>query len=299
MISVDAPASCGNLGSGFDALSLALDICLRARAEPAEVVRVTTRGQGAGQVATGADNLIYQSVGKVYQATGGLAPALAIDCENPIPLSRGLGSSSAAISAGLLLGNALQGSPLSVDDLLVLGTEMEGHPDNVASCLLGGVQVCIEHRGRILHTCVPLGLQLQAVLFIPSFAMDTHQARRLLPQQVGLSDAVFNLGRSAMLVVALATGQRELVRAAMEDRLHQGPRSALFPAMPLLLEAALEAGAAGACLSGAGSTILALVDGDPAPVARALLASAQANGVEGETRTAAIRAAGARVVEEA
>jgi homoserine kinase len=207
-----------------------------------------------------------------------------------------MGSSSAAIVAGLMLGNVLQDNPLSIDDLLVLGTEMEGHPDNVAACLLGGVQVCIEHRGRILHSQVPVALDLRAVLFIPDFAMDTHQARRLLPQQVGLGDAVFNLGRSAMLVAALANGQRELIGASMEDRLHQGPRSALFPAMPVMLEAALEAGAVGACLSGAGSTILTLVDGDAAPVDEALRRCAAAHGVGGQTQIAAIRPMGVQVL---
>ncbi|MCC7107466.1 MAG: homoserine kinase [Chloroflexi bacterium] len=296
MVLIEAPASSGNLGSGFDALSLALDICLRVRAEPADRVSVRTAGHGEGQLATDASNLVYQAVCCVYASTGRSAPMLAIGCENPIPLSRGMGSSSAAIIAGLMLGNALQDNPLSVDDLLVLGTEMEGHPDNVSACLLGGVQVSIERRGRILHSRVPVALELRAVLFIPDFAMDTHQARRLLPRQVGLGDAVFNLGRSALLVAALANGQRELIGASMEDRLHQGPRSALFPAMPVMLEAALEAGAVGACLSGAGSTILTLVDGDAAPVDEALRRCAAAYGVGGQTRIAAIRPMGAQVL---
>src|SRR5581483_863282 len=194
---------------------------------------------------------------------------------------RGLGSSSSAIVAGLLIGNRLLGDPLSQDDLLALGTEMEGHPDNVVSCLLGGVQVSVQSDGRVLHCNVPFSLPLKAVLFVPDFAMNTHDARRLLPQQVPLSDAVFNLSRSALLVAALMNGRPELLRAALDDRLHQPPRSALFPAMPRLFEAALGAGALAACLSGAGSTILTLTDGESAPIEQALQHSAKQHRVGG------------------
>jgi homoserine kinase len=199
--------------------------------------------------------------------------------------------------AGLLLGNRLQGDPLSQDELLVLGTEMEGHPDNVASCLLGGLQVSVMWDRRVLHCDVPLQVPLQAVLYVPDFAMDTREARRLLPRQVKLSDAVFNLGRSALLVAALANGRPELLRAATDDRLHQPPRAALFPAMPAMFEAALEAGALAACLSGAGSTILALATDGLERIAAALEKTAARHDVRGEARIVAIRERGAEFVE--
>lgn len=296
MLIVRSPASSGNLGAGFDALSLALDLCNEFSACPAEAPRIENLGEGAGRLSSGPDHLVYRAIERVYRARGRSAPPLHLRCDNRIPLSRGLGSSSSAIVAGLLLGNRLLGDPLSPDDLLVLGTEMEGHPDNVVSCLLGGVRVSVEHGGRVLHCGVPLGLPLRAVLFVPDFGMATDEARRLLPRRVALADAVFNLGRSALFVAALANGRPELLRAATDDRLHQGPRTALFPAMPALFEAALGAGALAACLSGAGSTILALATDHLEQISVALEACAAHHGIRGAVRVVPIRERGAEIV---
>jgi homoserine kinase len=297
MLTVRAPASSGNLGSGFDALSMALELCNEFSAEPSRKVLVENVGPGAAQLSRGADNLVYQAIAKVFGARDAAPPPLRLRCTCNIPLSRGLGSSSSAIVAGLLIGNRLLGNPLSLDELLVLGTEMEGHPDNVVSCLLGGVQVSVENDGQVLHCEVPFSLPLRAVLFIPDFSMNTHEARRLLPRQISLSDAVFNLSRSALLVAALTNGRPELLRTALDDRLHQPPRMALFPAMPILFDAALGAGALAACLSGAGSTILTLTDGESAPIERALQMRADQHGVGGSTRVLEIRRQGAEIRE--
>lgn len=297
MLTVRSPASSGNLGSGFDALSLALDLCNEFSLEPAAELVIENRGEGAGELPRGPEHLVYRALERVYRACQRSVPPVRLVCDNRIPLSRGLGSSSTAISAGLLLGNRLQDDPLSLDQLLAIGSAMEGHPDNVAACLLGGIQVSIESSGRVLHSTVRTGLPLQAVLFIPDFAMDTGQARRLLPGQVPLSDAVFNLGRSALLVAALENGQPELLRAATDDRLHQPPRRALFPAMPALFAAALEAGALAACLSGAGSTVLALATEHQEKIASALQACAARHGVGGSARVVPIRQRGAELIE--
>lgn len=297
MLTVHAPASAGNLGAGFDALSMTLDLCNEFSAEPAARLEIANLGEGADRLSTGPDNLLHQAIQRAYRACDRSAPPLRLRCVNRIPLSRGLGSSSSAIAAGLLLGNRLQGDPLSQDDLLVLATEMEGHPDNVVACLLGGIQVSASESGHVLHCEVAVNLPLRAVLFVPDFAMDTHEARRLLPRQVGLGDAVFNLSRSALLVAALTAGRADLLRAATEDRLHQPHRTALFPAMPALFAAALDAGALGACLSGAGSAILALATDRTAQIAAALERSAATHSVGGAVREVAIRAHGAEIFE--
>jgi homoserine kinase len=297
MLTVRAPASSGNLGAGFDALSLALDLCNEFTAEPADRLAIEITGQGADSLLSGPDNLVYRAVQRAYQAQEHHAPPLRLVCKNSVPLRRGLGSSSTAIVAGLLIGNRLQGDPLSQDELLLLATELEGHPDNVAACLLGGVQVSVLSEGRVLHCSAPLDLPLQAVLFVPDFTMDTEEARRLLPRQVPLDDAVFNLGRAALLVAALAAGRPELLRTATEDRLHQPPRSALFPAMSALFEAALEAGALAACLSGAGSTVLALATSNLEQIAAALERCAAENNISGSSRILPIRLRGAEIVE--
>lgn len=297
MVTVHAPASSGNLGAGFDALSMALDLCNEFSAEPADELLIENIGEGAAQLPTGPEHLVYRAIQRVYAATGGVAPPLRLRCVNRIPLSRGLGSSSSAIAGGLVIGNRLLGDPLNMDKLLTLATELEGHPDNVVACLLGGVQVSVQSGGRVLHCGVPINLPLTAVLFIPTFTMDTRQARHLLPSQVPLADAVFNLGRAALMVAALATGRADLLRTAAEDRLHQPPRTALFPALPAMLDAALQAGALAAWLSGAGSTILALSNGAVEPIGAALQHCAARHEIAGETRVVAIRERGAEIIE--
>jgi homoserine kinase len=298
MLTVRAPASSGNLGSGFDALSMALELCNEFSVEPAERLVIENAGEGSEKLSGGEDHLVYRAIARAHAATGGSVPPVRLRCENRIPLSRGLGSSSSAIVAGLLLGNRLQGDPLSHNDLLVLATEMEGHPDNVVSCLLGGIQVGVESDGQVLTCPVPIRLPLRAILFVPDFAMNTSEARRVLPQRVPLPDAVFNLGRSALLVAALANGRPELLKAALEDRLHQPARTALFPAMPAMFKSALEAGALAACLSGAGSTILALATDGVAAISGALEECAARHGLSGAARVVSIRETGAELLDE-
>ncbi|MDP2952053.1 MAG: homoserine kinase, partial [Chloroflexota bacterium] len=212
-----------------------------------------------------------------------------------IPLRRGLGSSAAAVVGGLMAGQELLGRPLSPQQLLGLATELEGHPDNVAPALMGGCQVVVGG-SEIVSAPVPLPRGLVAALFIPDFEIPTREARAVLPQQVSRADAVYNVGRAALLVAALATGQLGYLRIATQDRLHQPARQALFPAMERVFQAALEAGALGVFLSGSGSTILALVKGRASPVAQAMARAAREAGVKGRTKIARPSLQGAAVV---
>jgi homoserine kinase len=198
---------------------------------------------------------------------------------NAIPVSRGLGSSSSAIVAGLVGANALLGEPLDGERLLALAVELEGHPDNVTPALLGGFQVTSLGEEGLVRLRIPPPAGLRAVVCIPDTAVSTEAARRVLPPVYSRADAVFNVGRVALLVAALLTGQVGALRAAMQDRIHQPYRASLVPGFEAALAAALEAGAAGACLSGSGSTMLALTTtGEPAI---------------GEAMAAAVRRAGA------
>lgn len=296
---VRAPATSANLGPGFDCLSLALDLENVVRAEPAEATCVEVDGEGVGELPADDSNGVYLAIARAFLQRGERPPPLRLRCENRIPLARGLGSSSAARASGLLLGNRMMDGPLTLDELVDLGAEMEGHPDNIAACLLGGVQVSVSTDDGVRHCGVQLGRRIDTVLFIPDFRMHTARARDLLPREVTLETAVFNLGRTALLVAALASGRIDLLRTATEDALHQPARSQVFPAMPRFFEAALAAGAHGVFLSGAGSTVLALVDPDAgAAVGAAFEATADRAQISGRVVAAKIRQAGATISAE-
>jgi homoserine kinase len=280
-VEVRVPASTTNLGPGFDALGLALRlhnrIALRVTDGP---VRVSVEGEGAGVLETGPENLVYRSVERLCREVGRPAPALEIRLHNAIPVSRGLGSSSTAIVGGLVGANALLGEPLSSEQLLRLAVEIEGHPDNVTPALLGGFQVTSLTDEGLLHLRIAPPAGLRAVVCIPEAAVSTAAARRVLPKSYSRADAVFNIGRVSLLVAALLSGETGVLQAAMEDRIHQPYRAALVPGFEAALRGALEAGAVGACLSGSGSTMLALVTGKEQAVGEAMAAAVRAAGTE-------------------
>jgi homoserine kinase len=193
-----------------------------------------------------------------------------IRLHNAIPVSRGLGSSSTAIVGGLVGANALLGEPLSREQVLALAVEMEGHPDNVTPALLGGFQVTSLTEEGLIHLRIPSPAGLRAVVCIPEASVSTEAARKVLPAQYSRADAVFNVSRVSLLVAALLTGETGVLRAAMQDRIHQPYRASLIPGFEAALRGALNAGAAGACLSGSGSTMLALVTGSEQAVGEAM-----------------------------
>lgn len=296
MLTVRAPATSANLGPGYDCLSLALELDNLVSAEAWGEPLVEVLGEGAGELPADDTNIVYRAAMAVFETQGRLAPSLRLVCHNEIPTTRGLGSSSAARASGLLIGNQWLGNPLSTDELLAIGTRLEGHPDNIAACLLGGLQVCVIEGSDVRHCAIPVRGELCAVVFIPDFPMDTARARGLLPASVPLSAAVFNLSRSSLLVAALSSGRFDLLRTATQDAIHQPPRSAVFPAMSRFIAAAIEAGAHGAFLSGAGSSILALAD--PARktiVEAALLSTATAEAIAGRVLHSRVDARGAEV----
>lgn len=297
MLTVRAPATSANLGPGYDCLSLAVDVANVVQAWPSDDgVQVEVVGEGAAHLPGDQGNEVYRSISAVYRLHGTKPPPLKLRCENVIPPSRGLGSSSAARACGLLLGNRLLGDPFTMEELFALGAELEGHPDNIAACLFGGVQVCVTGPRGLEHVRVPVSLPLATTVYVPDFPMDTHAARGLLPIDVSLETAVHNISRASLFVAALATGRADLLRTATEDAIHQPPRSAIFPALPKLIGAAVEAGAHGAFLSGAGSSVLALVDpGQADQIGAAMAKAARLAGVPGRIIQTEITAHGAAI----
>ncbi len=264
---VRVPASSANLGPGFDCLGLALDLhnVVELEERPAGL-EVVIRGEGAQALSAGPDNLVVVAAERLFAAVGRRPPGLAVRLENAVPLSRGLGSSAAAIVGGLVAANALVGSPLDRDALFRLATEMEGHPDNVAPALFGGLTVAVsgEGFGPGAPVCIrfdpPPGLELAVV--IPDRPMSTAEARRVLPDAVARRDAVFNIQRACLLVAALREGRLDLLTVALDDRVHQPYRAALLPGLEEALRAARRSGLLGACLSGSGSTVLVFLAPD-------------------------------------
>jgi homoserine kinase len=303
---VHVPCSTSNLGAGFDALGLALGgLSLRVQVRPGgSGLRIADlHGEGRDALPRDERNRVIVAARAAAERAGRPLPAALaaeIEVHNDIPLQRGLGSSAAAALAGALLADALLEGALGEQGALAVAVQMEGHPDNVVPALRGGAQVAVrDAAGAVLSCPVRMAVPLAAALFIPDQPLATAEARAVLPQRVTLQDAVHNLGRSALWVAALSAGRVELIAEAMRDRLHQPARSQLMPWLPELIEAALRAGAHGAALSGAGTTVCALCPPARAEqVAAALRSRAEALHLAGRALAVEAGAAGARVVRE-
>ena len=266
-VRVTVPATSAHLGPGFDALGLALGLRDEVTARhAAEGVTVTVAGEGAGELPTDGEHLVVRSMMAAFDALGERPAGLAVACANRIPQARGLGSSSAAIVAGLLAGRALVAdgaAGLPDEAVLELAAGLEGHPDNVAPCLLGGVTIAWIDGDRARAVRLAPAAGVRPLLFVPASRGLTAEARAALPERVPHADAAFNAGRAALLAHAL-TAAPELLLAATEDRLHQPYRAAAAPATAALVAALRDAGVA-AVVSGAGPSVLALAGADWTP----------------------------------
>jgi len=289
-VTVRVPATSANLGPGFDCLGLAL----RLTAEATLALRPDGEAQGPIEA------MAVAAARAAYRAAERPEPEeLACSWQGDLPIARGLGVSAAARAAGLVGANALMGKPLSDDDLLELGAPLEGHADNMAPALFGGLQIVVDEGRAWRRLAVPLPPGMKIVLLVPDFEMPTQQSRSKLPAKVSLEEAVFNVGRAALLVAALAQGRWELLDAATKDKLHQPARSRIFPALYDIFDAAKLGGARAAYLSGGGSTVAALVEtgSDEGRVARLMEQAAKARGYSVRMMFTEPSAEGARVVD--
>lgn len=270
-VRVSVPATSANLGPGYDALGVALGRWDTVTAEiTGDATRVRVSGEGAGSLPLDDTHLVVRAMRLGFEAMGVRPAGLSLRCENTIPQARGMGSSSAAIVAGVLAARGLvAGGTLLMDDdaVYALAAELEGHPDNVAAALFGGFTIAYSENGRHQVAGVAVDPRIETTLFVPPYPVQTSTARKMLPASVPHADAACNAGRAALLVAALS-GQPELLLDATEDRLHQDYRE---PAMPesLALLRALRADGIPAVVSGAGPTVLAFVDRVDRDVVRA------------------------------
>ncbi|HEV1998502.1 MAG TPA: homoserine kinase, partial [Candidatus Dormibacteraeota bacterium] len=301
-VQVVVPASTANLGPGFDVLALTLELVNTFEVwEHGEGLTIEVSGEGEGTLPLDERNLFAMTMNTFFSMAGYQPPGLLIRLNNKIPLARGLGSSASVIVGALLAARYLSGYAMDDDRLLDLAASLEGHGDNVAAAARGGcVLVIPEGDGRQTVRKIIWPRRIGCALFVPELLVSTESAREVLPAGYRTQEVVFNLAHLALFISAVQEQRFEDFRLAMEDKLHQPWRAELVPGMDRIMAAAVMAGAAGACLSGAGPTILALYDRDGAggqtggeTIANAMKQAAAQFGVDGRTMAVESRLHGA------
>lgn len=253
MIKIRVPATSANLGPGFDCLGLALDLWNEISFEEAGQLKYRASGEGAEKLNKGSRNLLTKSYARLFEVCGRKMNGVHIEARNDIPMSSGLGSSAAAIVAGIFGANEMLGRPMNMNDLLKLATEAEGHPDNVAPALLGGLVVSVMKHDEVITRRYEISA-LTAVVVKPDVEWLTKTARAVLPKSVSRADAVHNIGRAALVVDALRNGDLDLLQHVMEDRIHQPYRLRHISGGMAAYKCAKKHGAT--ALSGAGPSII-------------------------------------------
>lgn len=288
------PASTSNLGASFDTCGLALGLYLRVTVETvqqsgAPKVQITATGEGADKVATDESNLIARVALAVAGHRGRSLPPIRLEVENEIPLARGLGSSSAAIIAGVSVYEAATGEKLTTEEVFSYALEFESHADNLAPSLLGGLVVaCLAERdgqGCVVTVKREWPAEIQVVIAIPELELETEKMRSVLPKEVKMKDAIFNVQRAALLQAAISERRYEVIGEALRDRLHQPYRAPLAPGMASVLEMNDEAyeGLLGVAISGAGSSMMALATGNTGGIAELMRGRLGEHGLESRT----------------
>lgn len=270
MIKIRVPATSANLGPGFDCLGLALNVWNEVSFETAEKLTYQVTGEGAEKLNKGTRNLLTKAYALLHETCGQKMSGVSIFAHNEIFMSSGLGSSAAAIVAGLFGANEMLGRPLAESDLLKLATEMEGHPDNVAPALLGGLVVSVMARNEIITKRYEIP-ELTLVIVKPLVEWPTRMARAVLPKSVSRADAIYNIGRAALVLDALRNGDLDLLQKVMEDRIHQPYRLRHISGGTAAYKIARQFGAA--ALSGAGPSIIAFVSPELAESAKTIIQS--------------------------
>jgi len=289
-VKVRVPASTSNLGPGFDCFGLALKLYLTVNAiatpDATEPCRVTTTGAKENEaLPRNAVNLIYRAMSFAASREGVTLPPVELTVHNEIPLASGLGSSAAAIVAGIKLSALITGISISDQSILNHATEFEGHPDNVAASIFGGfLASCVGSDGTVLSTKFDWPAQIRVVVVSPHSQLPTHVARAALPRTITRVDAVYNLQRTALFTAAIAQQRYDLIWEAMRDRLHQPHRESLVPGLAEALALRRIPGLLGIALSGAGPSIVALVDDNDDEIGARIASCFKARNVESTIR---------------
>lgn len=298
MIRIDVPATSANLGAGFDSLGIALTLKNRIWMEESDTIDISCTDDVI--VPKDKSNLIFWAAEYLYKECGKKLPGLKIIQENNIPLARGLGSSSSCIVAGIMGANRFLGNPLSKNDLIHLAAKIEGHPDNTSPAISGGLVASAMEGERVYSVSVPVSEKIRFVVMIPPFELKTEEARKALPVQYSREDAVYNLSRSGLMTAALFSGELQNLRVAVQDRIHQPYRSGLIENCDSVFRMSYELGSLGTYISGAGPTIISMVETNQAKLfAENCIAHLQEKGVLGwQVELLAADKDGAKIVIE-
>lgn len=257
---VCAPASSANLGPGFDSLGLSVPLHTTLRVTPQATTEIVPLGEELRDTPADESNYLYRAMELAARRARQPLPPARIEIETDVPLARGLGSSAAALVAGIVAGNELLGRPLDQETVLDVAAREEGHPDNVAPALFGGIVVATLDKLGTHYVRLDPPAHLGVTVLIPDFELSTSKARAVLPKEYSRADAVHALSHAALLAAALSVGRLDLLRHAMQDYIHQVWRAPLVPGLSDILEHAHRHGALGAALSGAGPTVLCFHD---------------------------------------
>ena len=299
-VKVRVPGTSANCGPGFDCLGVACTIYneLELTLLEEERLDIEITGDGAENIPVDERNIVWRSIQKLLERAGKAQEykGAIIRMDNGVPLSRGLGSSATAIVGGLKAANECLGNPFTNRDLLQMATEIEGHPDNVAPAIFGGFTISIVRNGKPECFSLMPKLPLKLVVTVPDFFLPTKAARAVLPAEVPMKDAVFNIGRAAMLTAALCKGNKSFLRSVFDDALHQPYRAKLIPGMYDVFKAALAAGALGASMSGAGPCLIAFTVENADAVGMAMRDAFAKNNVKSQYHVFDIDGTGATVI---
>jgi homoserine kinase len=295
---VRVPASSANLGPGFDALGLALGVYLTCRFRPSEQLVIRAEGRDASQIPTGPDNLIWQSALAVAKDLALEMPAIELHVCNDIPIGKGMGSSAAALTAGVVIADCLLDLQWKPPRILDEAAKLEGHPDNVAPCTLGSIVASAIDSGGVTRAVrLDLPHRFGIGVVVPDFDLPTSKARSVLPECYSRQDAVFNVQRASLLIAALATGSTWAFPAALEDRFHQPYRTPLVPGLDAILKLRAP-GLLGCALSGAGPSILVFFEQGYEGVCDLVRQIFRLHGHESETLFANIAERGLELIRE-
>ena len=299
-VKVRVPGTSANCGPGFDCLGVACTIYneLELTLLEEERLDIEITGDGAENIPVDERNIVWRSIQKLLERAGKAQEykGAVIRMNNGVPLSRGLGSSATAIVGGLKAANECLGNPFTNRDLLQMATDIEGHPDNVAPAIFGGFTISIVRNGKPECFSLMPKLPVKLVVTVPDFFLPTKAARAVLPAEVPMKDAVFNIGRAAMLTAALCKGNKSFLRSVFDDALHQPYRAKLIPGMYDVFKAARAAGALGASMSGAGPCLIAFTVENADAVGMAMRDAFARNNVKSEYHVFDIDGTGATVI---